>query len=64
MGVRFQLSGKQKGNGVVVTEKAGPGRVEAQSTCERGTCREPWSTLQNPGETLAQESYPDGRHEM
>lgn len=65
MGVRFQLSGKQKGAGAVVTEKAGQGRVEAQSTCGRGTREEePWSTLQIPGEILAQKSYPDGRHEM
>lgn len=56
---------EQKGAGAMVTEKAGQGRVEAQSTCGRGTREgEPWSTLQNPGEILAQKSYPDGRHEM
>ena len=56
---------EQKGSRMVITEKAGQGRIEAQSTYGRGTCKvEPWSTLQNPVETLTQESYSDGRHEM
>lgn len=54
------ISGKQEGAGGAVTEKAGPGKTETQSTCGMGTMRRALVYPANPGEALAQKRYPDG----